>query len=161
MSMPLAKNIAVLVAFITVSFAVSSIGGAITASSVDTWYQTLAKPPYNPPNWLFAPVWSFLYLLIAVAGWRIWLKVGFGGAASAFTAYGLQFALNLAWSGVFFGLQLVGWALVEITILFVAVIATGWLFRSIDKVAALLFLPYGLWVAFAIILNASIWALNF
>tara|TARA_Y100000814_G_scaffold289095_1_gene261548 strand:- start:578 stop:1063 length:486 start_codon:yes stop_codon:yes gene_type:complete len=161
MSMPLAKNIAGLATFIVISLIVSSIGGTITASSVDTWYQDLNKPFFNPPDWLFAPVWSVLYILISIAGWRIWHKVGFGGALLAFSAYGLQFALNLAWSWVFFGMQLVGWALVEIITLFVAIIATGWLFRSIDKVAALLFVPYGLWVAFALILNASIWILNF
>ena len=105
------KNIAGLAAFLALSFVVSGIGGAITASSVGTWYQTLIKPPFNPPDWLFAPVWTTLFVLMAVAGWRVWRKVGFSGASLAFAAYGFQLALNLTWSGVFFGLQLVGWAL--------------------------------------------------
>tara|TARA_R110000868_G_scaffold410585_1_gene699168 strand:+ start:605 stop:1090 length:486 start_codon:yes stop_codon:yes gene_type:complete len=154
------KNIAGLAAFLALSFVVSGIGGAITASSVGTWYQTLIKPPFNPPDWLFAPVWTTLFVLMAVAGWRVWRKVGFSGASLAFAAYGFQLALNLTWSGVFFGLQLVGWALVEMVVFFVAIIATGWLFRPVDKLAAFLFVPYGLWVAFALALNTAIWILN-
>ncbi len=160
MVMSRTKNIFGLAAFLAVCFAVSGIGGAITASSVGTWYQTLAKPSFNPPDWLFAPVWTTLFAMMAIAGWRVWRKIGFSGAPLAFAVYGLQLALNLAWSGLFFGLQFVGWALVEMSVFFVALIATGLLFRPIDKVAALLFVPYGLWVAFALVLNTSIWILN-
>ncbi len=154
------KNIAGLAAFLAICFAVSGIGGVITASSVGTWYQTLTKPSFNPPDWLFAPVWTVLFVLMAIAGWRVWRKVGVNGARLAFTAYGLQLTLNLMWSGLFFGLQLVGWALVEMIVFFIAIIATGWLFRPLDKTAALLFVPYGLWVAFALALNTAIWVLN-
>lgn len=154
------RNIASLVVFLALCLAVSGLGGVATSSSVGTWYQTLIKPPFNPPDWVFAPVWSVLYVLIAVAGWRVWRKAGVGAAKRALAVYGLQLALNLGWSVLFFGVQQVGWALVEIFFLVGAITATWWLFRSIDKVAALLFVPYGLWVAFATALNASIFILN-
>jgi translocator protein len=154
------RDITSLVAFLALCLAVSGLGGIATSSSVGTWYQTLIKPPFNPPDWVFAPVWTVLYVMIAVAGWRVWRKASVGAAKKALAAYGVQLALNLGWSVLFFGAQQVGWALLEIIFLNAAIAATWWLFRPIDKVAALLFVPYGLWVAFATALNASILILN-
>jgi len=121
------------------------------------WYQALAKPPFNPPNWIFGPVWTILYVLIAVAGWRIWTSHRTGGAM---TAWWLQLGLNFLWSPVFFTLNRIGLAFLVI----VALLATILVFIRItwhrDRTAAVLFLHYAAWVAFATLLNGSIWLLN-
>lgn len=154
------RDIAGLVAFLAVCFAVSGLGGAVTATSVGSWYRTLAKPPFNPPDWVFAPVWTTLFIAIAVSGWLVWRRRGLGGARLAFVAYALQLALNLGWSVLFFGLRSPGAALIEIVPLIAAIVATGVLFARIDRVAGLLFVPYALWSAFAALLTAAIWRLN-
>ena len=136
--------------------AVLGIGLLIgTVTRPDGWYAALAKPAFNPPGWVFGPVWTVLYVLIAIAGARTW-ESGSGG-------FGLwlgQMALNFAWSPVFFGLHRPGLALVIIAALLIVIlafIANRW---SKDRVSALLFLPYAAWVAFASVLNGSIVALN-
>lgn len=149
-----------LIGFLLACFAVSAVGGAITANSVGTWYTTLAKPIFNPPAWVFGPVWSALFAMMAVAGWRVWRLVGFAGGRPAFVAFALQLLLNLSWSAIFFGLRSPGGALVVIVFLLAAIAATTLLFRRIDGWAGLLLLPYLGWTAFAAILNASIWWLN-
>jgi len=154
------RDVAGFLVFVALCILVSGLGGMATSSSVGTWYQTLAKPPFNPPDWVFAPVWTALYVLIAVAGWRVWRKIGAGDSRMPLLVYGLQLALNLGWSVLFFGLQQVGWALAEIVVLLASIVATWWLFRPIDKVAALLLTPYGLWVTYATGLNTSFVILN-
>jgi benzodiazapine receptor len=149
-----------LVAFLVLCLAVSGIGAAVTATSVGTWYQVLHKPAFNPPDWIFAPVWTTLYILMAIAGWRVWRRAGFETGRKALTVFVAQLALNLAWSFIFFGQQRIGLALIEIVILLLAIIATAVLFWRIDRWAGVLFLPYVLWVAFATVLNASLWWLN-
>jgi tryptophan-rich sensory protein len=142
---------------------VAAVGGAVTATSVGSWYPTLAKPAFNPPDWLFAPVWTTLYLMIAFAGWRVWRLRGWTGPRGldpAMLAWALQLALNLCWSFVFFGARMIGAALVEIAVLFVAIVATGWSFWRVDRLAAWLLLPYAAWVGFAAVLNAALWRLN-
>lgn len=146
--------------FLALCLAVSAIGGAATASSVGTWYQTLAKPSFNPPDWLFAPVWTTLYFIMAIAGWRVWRRDGLRGARWDLTLFGLQLALNLCWSIVFFGLRSIGGALVEIVVLLLAIVATTVVFWQRDRVAGMLFLPYAAWVAFAAVLNAALLRLN-
>ncbi|MEW9807697.1 TspO/MBR family protein [Mesorhizobium sp. ZMM04-5] len=129
--------------------------GAVTAPG--PWYEALAKPSFNPPNWIFGPVWTVLYVLIAIAGWRVWQRDRSGAAMKL---WGLQLALNFLWSPVFFSLQQVGLALVVIVALLatiLAFIAAAW---SVDRAAALLFVPYALWVSFATLLNAAILTLN-
>ncbi|WP_031208341.1 TspO/MBR family protein [Mesorhizobium sp. L2C085B000] len=121
------------------------------------WYASLAKPPFNPPNWVFAPAWTLLYLLIAVAGWRTWERER---AGAAMKIWALQLVLNFAWSPTFFGAKLVGPALVVILALLASIalfIATVW---NRDRVSGWLFAPYALWVAFATLLNASLLLLN-
>lgn len=121
------------------------------------WYQSLAKPPFNPPNWLFGPAWTILYVLIGIAGARTWLA---GPATSGMKLWFGQMALNYLWSPFFFGLQRPPIALVIIAALLIAIlafIANRW---NRDRTAALLFLPYAAWVAFATLLNASIAYLN-
>jgi len=121
------------------------------------WYAGLAKPPFNPPNWLFGPAWTLLYILIAIAGWLVWRRQS---GSTAMTLWWVQLALNFLWSPVFFAVQSIGGALAVIVALLVTIlafIAAAW--RE-HRTAALLFLPYAGWVAFAAVLNASILMLN-
>jgi tryptophan-rich sensory protein len=147
-----------LAAFIAINVAVSALGGWATAGSVGTWYQALAKPAFNPPDWVFAPVWSALYLMIAIAGWRVWRRGG--EVRGALTVYAVQLALNLSWSFVFFGARMIGPALAVIAALLVAIVANAFLFWRIDRWAGALLVPYAAWVSFAAALNAALWRLN-
>ena len=148
-----------LAVFVLVVAAVSGAGGWATSSSVGTWYAGLAKPSFNPPNWLFGPVWSALYAMIAVAGWRLWRRGG-SAAKLALTAWGVQLLLNLVWSFVFFGGRMIGAALVEILVLLAAIAATIALAWRVERAAAWLLVPYLAWVSFATLLNAALWRLN-
>ncbi len=146
--------------FLVLCLAISAIGGWVTADSVGTWYRTLQKPVFNPPDWVFAPVWTLLYLMIALAGWRVWRRVGFSGARAGMVAYSAQLALNLAWSFLFFGGRLMGTALAEILLLLVAIGVNAALFWRTDRLAGWLLIPYAAWVAFACLLNFALWRLN-
>jgi len=149
-----------LVLFVFACGAVSAFGAVITAASVADWYPTLHKPWFNPPNEVFAPVWTVLYLMIAVAGWLVWRRAGLRRGRTALSFYALQLVLNLGWSWVFFGLRSPGAGLVVIVALLAAIVATTVLFARIDRWAAWLFVPYCAWVGFATLLNAAIWWLN-
>ncbi|MGB3938036.1 MAG: TspO/MBR family protein [Burkholderiales bacterium] len=153
------RDLAALAGFVLLCLAVGAAGGLATATSVDTWYPTLAKPAFNPPNWVFGPVWTTLYLLMALAAWRVW-RSGAAGARLALGAWALQLALNLCWSLVFFGLQQIGAALAEILVLLAAILLTAFLSWRIDRLAGALYVPYLAWVAFATVLNAALWRLN-
>lgn len=159
-NLPGRRDTAGFVAFLALCLAVSAAGGAVTATSVGTWYQTLAKPAFNPPDWMFAPVWTALFFMMAIAGWRVWRRDGLRKAQWALTLFGLQLALNLGWSIVFFGLRSVGAALAEIVVLLLAIVATTVVFWQRDRIAGMLFMPYAAWVAFAVVLNAALWRLN-
>lgn len=145
-------------------FLAVTLGGGLLIGATNApgpWYAALDKPPFNPPDWLFAPVWSVIYVLIAIAGWRIWrLRDAPGKPGGAMTAWWVQLGLNFLWSPVFFTLQAPGLALVIILALFAAVAAFIVLAWERDRPAALLFVPYEAWVAFATLLNASIWWRN-
>ncbi len=154
------RDVLGLLAFVILCLAVSGIGGAITATSVGTWYQGLQKPPFNPPDWVFAPVWTTLYILMGIAAWRTWRLARSVARRKALMVFALQLGLNLAWSFLFFGLQRIDLALVEIAILLLAIIANTMMFWRIDRLAGVLFVPYIAWVAYATILNASLWLLN-
>ncbi len=149
-----------LAGFLAACFAVSAIGGVVTATSVGSWYQELEKPAFNPPDWLFAPVWTTLYILMAIAGWRVWRCAPSAARTTALIMFAGQLCLNLAWSMLFFGLQLIGGALLEIVLLLLAIVVTTALFWRIDRPAAALLLPYALWVSYAALLNLSLWMLN-
>lgn len=149
-----------LLGFIALNLIVSGLGGLLTASSIEDWYPGLVKPSFNPPNWIFGPVWSLLYLIMAVAAWRVWRAAGWRDARTALTLYFVQLALNLAWSALFFGMRQPAWALADCLLLWLLIVATGLRFRRHDRLAALLFLPYAAWVAFAALLNGAIVALN-
>ena len=149
-----------LAGFLAACFAVSGIGGFVTATSVGSWYQALEKPAFNPPDWVFAPVWTALYILMAIAGWRVWLFARSAARTTALIVFAGQLSLNLAWSILFFGLQSIGGALLEIVLLLSAIVVTTALFWRIDRPAAALLLPYALWVLYAALLNVSLWLLN-
>ena len=144
-----------------VCFAAAGLGGWATATSVDGWYQELAKPPFKPPDWLFAPVWNTLFVLIAIAAWRIWERVPPGVFRRvALALFGIQLVANVLWSVLFFGLRQPGGALVEILLLLALIVLTTIVFWHHDRVAGLLMLPYAVWVGFAVALNTGIWWLN-
>ncbi len=153
------RDYAGLAAFLLLVALVSAAGGWATASSVGTWFAGLEKPSFNPPGWLFGPVWTALYVMIAVAGWRLWRR---GGPASrrALTAWYVQLLLNLMWSFLFFGARMIGAALIEIVVLLAAIITTIALSWRVDQAAAWLLVPYLAWVSFATLLNAALWRLN-
>ena len=160
--MPLTRRLDLfgLFVFVALCLLVSAAGGMVTATSVDTWYQALAKPSFNPPDWVFAPVWTALYFLMGVSGWRIWRRRASRATRGALALFGLQLFLNFAWSVLFFGFQRIDLALIDIVILFVAIVANMILFWRIERLATLLLVPYAAWVVFAIVLNVSIWLLN-
>lgn len=154
------RDIAGLIVFLTMCLVVSVIGGALTATSVGDWYQALEKPAFNPPDWVFAPVWTALYVMMAVAGWRTWRRAGFERGGRALAVFAVQLGLNMLWSFLFFGLQRIDLALAEIVILLVAIFVNTAMFWRIDRWAGVLFVPYAIWVAYAATLNASLWLLN-
>lgn len=154
------RDVLALFVSVAVCFAVSGLGGLITAQSVGTWYQDLAKPAFNPPDWIFAPVWTTLFLLMAVAAWRVWRSVGLRDGRTALFTFGVQLALNLGWSATFFGLRMPGAALIVVLLLLAAIVITQRLFWSADRSAGLLLVPLLAWVGFATVLNAAIWRLN-
>ncbi|OEJ69484.1 TspO/MBR family protein [Magnetovibrio blakemorei] len=153
------RDILGLVAFIIGCLVVSGIGGIITATSVGSWYLSLEKPPFNPPNWVFAPVWTTIYVFMAVAGWRVWRR-NHVTRHRALMVFGVQLGLNLTWSFLFFGLQRIDLAMIEIFVLLIAIVTSTVLFWRIDRLAGTLFVPYVLWVSFATLLNGSLWVLN-
>jgi translocator protein len=147
-----------LLAFIAVCLGAGALGGAVTAMSAGTWYQELNKPSFNPPDWVFGPVWTALYIAMAFAAWKVWRRHGL--TRLAMTLFAVQLVLNLGWSVLFFGMREIGLALMEIAVLFIAIVRTAFAFARIDTVAALLLVPYLTWVAFAAMLNWVIWRLN-
>lgn len=124
------------------------------------WYAALEKPFFNPPNWIFGPVWTFLYTAMAVAAWLVWRQLARHAVGLALGLYAAQLALNALWSWLFFGLHWMGLALVDILLLNAAIFATMLCFWRIHRVAGALFAPYLAWVSFAALLNFSLWWLN-
>jgi tryptophan-rich sensory protein len=149
-----------LVVFIAVCLGAGSLGAIATTPEIDGWYSTLAKPTWNPPASVFGPVWTTLYVLMALAAWLVWKPAGFQAAAMPLTLFGGQLVLNVAWSWIFFGMHQPGWAFVEIVILWLAIAATTWAFFRRSQLAGWLLAPYLAWVSFAAVLNFTIWRLN-
>ena len=140
--------------FVAVTFLAAVLGILFPPGA---WYAQLAKPSWNPPAWLFGPVWTALYLAMAVAAWRVWRC---RPATRALTVYWIQLALNAAWSPLFFGLQQPGLAVLEILGLWAAIALTVRAFWPVDRLAAALLGPYLAWVSFAAVLNFALWRLN-
>ena len=137
------------------------IGGIFTQSSVQSWYTTLRKPVFNPPGWLFGPVWILLYLLMGVALYLIW-NTGEQSRSRdiALALFFIQLGLNILWSFLFFYLQNPLLGFIEILVLLVFIVLTAWRFFGLNQLAGILFIPYILWVSFASVLNFFIWRLN-
>ena len=153
-------DLTALAVLLLVSAAVAGLGATVTVQNVDTWYATLAKPSFNPPNWLFGPVWTVLYIVMAIAAWRVWLARRQWPVALPLGLYAAQMVLNFTWSPLFFGLHRVGAALVDILSLAGLLAATTALFWRRDRLAGALMVPYLVWVLFAAPLNFAIWRLN-
>lgn len=137
------------------------IGSFFTASSIDTWYAALQKPGFNPPDWIFGPVWVALFVLMGISLYLVWEKgIKAKGVKTALIFFGMQLLLNMLWSIIFFGLQSPLYASIEIIILWLAILFTILKFYKISKPAAYLLVPYILWVSFAVVLNISIVIIN-
>lgn len=130
-----ARSMLALVAFVAVCFGAALVGSAVTAPSIPEWYESLAKPFFTPPSWLFGPVWTTLYLAMAFAGWLVWRAGNTSTTALPLALFGGQLVLNALWSVLFFGLRSPGVALVEILVLWAAILATLLLFRRISGFA--------------------------
>jgi len=150
-----------LLASFAVVLAAGGIGSFATMRAIPTWYQGLTKPPFNPPGWLFGPAWTVLYLMMAVAAWLVW-KQGWGapGVKLALGVFLVQLVLNALWSVFFFGLRSPLAGLVDIVVLWLAILGTIVLFFRVSIPAGILLLPYIAWVSFAAVLNAAILRLN-
>lgn len=145
-----------LVGWIALSFAAAFVGSRFAPGP---WYDALQKPSWNPPAWVFGPVWTVLYAAMGVAAWRVW-RTPDPRRRLALGVFVVQLALNAAWSWIFFGLHRMGLAFAEILVLWLLIAATTALFWRIDRLAGALFLPYWAWVSFAAVLNATLWQLN-
>ena len=148
-----------------ISIAISELSGIIgsvfTISAIPTWYATLTKSTLNPPAWIFGPVWTTLYFLMGIAAFLIWRKgLEQKEIRIALSLFGVQLVLNALWSIVFFGLHSPAWALANIIALWLAIVWTMYVFYKISRPAAYLFVPYIIWVSFALYLNYAIWVLN-
>jgi tryptophan-rich sensory protein len=157
--MPTTNEWLMLLLFLAVCLAVGGLGSIPTAKSVRDWYPTLRKPRGTPPSRVFGPVWTMLYVLMAMSAWLVWRDYGWG-ARAALLIFCAQLALNLAWSGIFFGGRQIGFALFEIVVLWLAIVFNVFIFYRLNAVAAYLLIPYLLWVTFATYLNAGIWLRN-
>lgn len=159
---------------LSLPFIAAAIGSSATQQSVDNWYQTLRKPQWNPPSWIFGPVWSILYLLMGVASWLVW-RSGQGKKSKSdlklwpkqqksikqtLLLYAIHLAFNALWSVLFFGMRRIKWAFAELLLLWGLIGATLLRFYQISHVAGWLLAPYLLWSTFAAVLNAKIWQLN-
>jgi len=147
--------------FLGLCLAVAASAGWITAGANLIWYASLNPPPGKPPNWLFGPVWTLMYLAMAVAAWAIWRESSLPHRRrQALTLWGAQLAINASWTPVFFGLHLIMAGVAVLAALAVAVTATARQFAILDRKAGLLMVPYVLWVGFAFYLNMGFWWLN-
>lgn len=153
------KDILKLVVSLALSFTAAAVGALAVMPNI-AWQDTLNKPFFAPPNWLFGPAWSILFFLMAIALWLVWLKWPSKEAKWAVALYLAQLVLNVLWNYLFFGMQNIGLSLVEIIVLLALIVVTVNAFYKVDKRAAYLMVPYLLWVTFATILNAFIWLMN-
>ena len=158
--MPPIKQATAFVVILVICFAAAGLGSIATTPNIPTWYATLTKPSWNPPNWLFGPVWTVLYICMAVAAWLVWRQGGLFQARTPLTVFAVQLTLNAVWSWLFFGFHMPGIAFLEILALLLAIAATTIAFWPRSKAAGILMLPYLGWVAFASVLNFEIWRMN-
>jgi len=150
-------NLKKLIISIFLPFIISGIGSIFTSNSISIWYAELIKPSFNPPNWIFGPVWTILYLMIGISFYLIWIKKF---DKITYIIYGIQLLLNGLWTIIFFGFKSPFYALIEIILLWISILLTIIYFYKINKISAYLLIPYILWVSFASILNFSLFILN-
>ena len=155
-----AREFLVLGLFLAICFVIAAIGSFLTFPSLSPWYANLEKPSWNPPNYLFGPVWTSLYTMMAISAWLVWLRERelFTGWPMRF--FFLQLVLNCIWSGLFFALKSPGIAFIEILFLWIAIAGCIVFFFRVRPIAAWIMIPYFLWVSFAACLNFTIWRLN-
>jgi tryptophan-rich sensory protein len=149
-----------LVLLLILCLGAGGLGAIATTPEIEGWYKTIARPSWTPPDWIFGPVWTTLYVMMAVAAWFVWKPTGFKGAALPLTLFGLQLLLNIAWSWIFFGLHQPGWAFAEIVVLWLMIVATTVAFFRCSTIAGWLLVPYLAWVSFAAVLNFALWRMN-
>ncbi|HQR34946.1 MAG TPA: tryptophan-rich sensory protein [Blastocatellia bacterium] len=143
-----------------ICFAVAGIGSWFMPAALSGWFITLNKPSWNPPNWVFGPVWSMLYLFMAIAAWLVWRQLGWSGAVVPLALFAMQLLLNGAWTGLFFGLRKPWIAFAEIVLLWCAILATLFSFWRVKPLAGWMLVPYLLWVTFAAVLNLTLARMN-
>jgi benzodiazapine receptor len=154
------KSLLGLVGWLALCFLAAFVGSSATFGGLREWYPTLNKPSFNPPNWIFGPVWSTLYTLMAISAWLVWRERGFSRGAWPLGLFLVQLVLNALWSIVFFGMRNPGAAFAELVLFWVAIAATMAAFFPIKRLAGVLLVPYLAWVSFAGVLNFMIWRLN-
>ena len=146
---------------ILLPLAIGATAGLFTVTGMGSWYQTIAKPSWNPPGWVFGPVWTSLYVMMGIALFLVWKHTGHESfKKTAILLFSIQLLLNFCWSFIFFNQQAIGWAFAEIVLLWLAILATIFAFAKINTIAAWLLVPYISWVSFAGILNYTIWKMN-
>ena len=154
-------NFMKLVVAVAIPLLVAGLSGFTTAQGVREWYPTLVKPWFNPPAWVFGPVWTLLYLMMGIAAFLVWQKGWESGAVkTALALFAIQLILNGLWSVLFFGMRSPGLAFAEILLLWISIGGTIVLFWRVAPIAGMLLLPYVAWVTFAAVLNGAIWILN-
>jgi tryptophan-rich sensory protein len=155
------NNTLKLIISIAIPVAIGATSGFFTVTGVESWYQTINKPSWNPPNWIFGPVWTTLYILMGIALFLVWKSDANPQIKkTAIILFAAQLTLNFFWSFIFFNQHQAGWALAEIIVMWVFILLTIFAFAPISKIAAWLLVPYISWVSFATILNYTIWKLN-
>lgn len=151
------KSAVALVGWLALCYSTASLGAVFMPGE---WYAALKKPSWNPPGWVFGPVWTTLYTMMAVAAWLVWRQGGFAKQRKALALFIVQLALNAVWTPLFFGLHRPALAFAEIVILWLAIAATLAAFRPVSRAAGWLLAPYLVWVSFAAVLNYTLWRLN-
>lgn len=155
------SNTIKLIIAIAIPLVIGFTGGGLTVSEIPGWYAKLSKPSWQPPNWLFGPVWTTLYILMGIAFYLVWkAKVKQAVKQTAIVLFAVQMILNFFWSVLFFNQHQTGWAMLEIIILWIFILLTIFSFSKINNTASWLLVPYISWVSFAMILNYTIWKLN-
>ncbi len=149
-----------LIICIALPLIIGSLSGIANIGGLNDWYIELKKPSFNPPGYLFGPVWTILYLLMGISLYLVWISPAGKIRQEALVIFGIQMMLNFAWSFIFFYFRQPGWALVDIVALWISIIIMIFFFYRVNRVAAMIQIPYLLWVSFATVLNASIWVLN-
>ena len=155
-----ARQVIALAVSIGICLGAAGLGAILTTPPIHPWYAAVLKPHWTPPNRVFGPVWTALYLSMAVAAWLVWRQDGFSHAKLPLTLFAIQLGMNVAWSGLFFRLRLVGVAFLEVVLLWLFILSTTIEFWPVSRMASWLMLPYLTWVTCAAALNAAIWRMN-